>query len=503
MELNILNAARINISKSNIVSNFIWKFAERIGNQLVSLIVTIVLARLLSPSEYGLIAMGAVFITIANEFVATSFTNALIQKKDADNIDFSSVLFLNIGISIIMYGIIFITAPMIADFYDYEILTPVMRVLGLNLIIAAINSVQQAYISRNMIFKKFFYSTLGATLSSAIVGISMAYMGFGVWALVVQNILSGIVATCIIWFTVDWRPQRIFSINRVKGLFTFGWKLLGAGLLNTLSNQSNQLIIGKMYASSDLAYYNKGLLFPSMIMININASINSVMFPVIVMAQDDCERLKMLTRKFVRVSSYFIFPMMTGLAAIADPLISLLLTDKWLYCIPYLRIGCFIYSATIIQIAVQNAIMALGRSDVFLKMDIIRKILGISILIAVMNHGVMAIALFSIITASFSIVMVAIVSKHMIGYGYREHIYDNIPILIVSVIMGFLVYMFKFLELPNIITLLIQLPVGFITYMTLSLWFKFDGFILAVEYLKKLICIFPVYSIRSCGAKKS
>jgi len=146
MELNILNAARINISKSNIVSNFIWKFAERIGNQLVSLIVTIVLARLLSPSEYGLIAMGAVFITIANEFVATSFTNALIQKKDADNIDFSSVLFLNIGISIIMYGIIFITAPMIADFYDYEILTPVMRVLGLNLIIAAINSVQQAYI---------------------------------------------------------------------------------------------------------------------------------------------------------------------------------------------------------------------------------------------------------------------------------------------------------------------------------------------------------------------
>jgi len=476
----------VNITKSSIISNMFWKFSERAGAQVVSLIVAIILARLLSPAEFGLIAMVTVFITIANEFISSGFGSALIQKKDVDNLDYSSIFFLNIGLSIILYGIIFMSAPIVANFYGYEVLTPVMRVLGMRLILAAINTVQQAYVSRNMIFKKFFYATLGGTLVSAIVGIVMAYMGFGVWALVAQYMVNITVDTIILWFTVKWRPQLQFSIIRVKSLFSFGWKLLFAGLLNTLSNQSRQLIIGKIYSPSDLAYYNRGFQFPALIMTNINTSISAVMFPVVSKAQDDLERLKTLTRQFIRVSSYFIFPMMMGLAVVAEPFIKLLLTEKWLPCVPYLRIACFIHVVTIMQISIQNAIMARGRSDVFLKMDIISKVLGITLLICVMRQGVMAIALISIVTGTFNVVMKAIVSKRMIGYTYHEHLSDNVPILIAAVIMGVAVYLINLFGFSSIITMSIQIPLGIAIYLLLSLLFKLEGFTFVVEYVKTL-----------------
>lgn len=473
------------IAKSSIISNLFWKFSERIGAQVVSFVVTVVLARLLLPAEYGLIAMVTVFITIANAFVSSGIGIALIQKKDADNLDFSSIFFLNICLSIILYSIIFASAPIVANFYGYKVLTPVMRVMGLIVIVAAMQTVQQAYVSRNLIFKKFFFSTLGGTLVSAVAGIVMAFMGFGLWALVVQYMLDTTVNTIILWFTVKWRPQAQFSIKRVKSLFFFGWKLLCAGLLNTLAGQLGQLVIGKMYTSSDLAYYNKGLQIPALIMDNINTSISAVMFSVVSKTQDDLERLKTLTRQTIRVSSYFVFPMMIGLAVVAEPLVKLLLTEKWIFCAPYLRIGCFAYAVQIIQIAIQNAIMALGRSDVFLKMDIIRKVLFVLLLLFVMKHGVMAIALISIATGTISVIMVAIVSNHMIAYSYREHIHDNLPILFASLIMGVMVYLLNFLGFSDIITMCIQVPVGIISYLLLSKLFMFEGFALTVEYLNK------------------
>ena len=474
------------LHKSSIISNMFWKFAERTGAQIVTFILSLVLARLLSPNEYGIIAMVTVFIAIANVFVESSFGNALIQKKDADNLDFSSVLFLNIGLSLVLYGFIFVSAPIVADFYGYVILTPIMRVMGLRIIVAAINSVQHAYVSRNMIFKRFFYSTIGGTIVSAIVGISMAYMGFGVWALVAQYMVNTTVDAIVLWFTVKWRPEIQFSIIRVKSLFSFGWKLLVAQLLGTLANQSRQLIIGKMYTSSDLAYYNMGLRFPQPIISNINTSISAVMFPVVSKAQNDLERLKTLTRQSIKVSSYFIFPIMVGLAVVAEPLIELLLTEKWLPCVPYLRIACFTHAIIIMQIAMQNAIMALGRSDVFLKMDIISKVLGITLLICVMRQGVMAIALISIVTGTFNVVMKAIVSKRMIGYTYREHLADNVPILVVSTIMGVAVYLINLFGFSSIITMCIQIPLGIAIYLLLSLLFKLEGYVFVVGYIKEL-----------------
>jgi O-antigen/teichoic acid export membrane protein len=241
-----------------------------------------------------------------------------------------------------------------------------------------------------------------------------------------------------------------------------------------------------MYSPSDLAYYNKGMRFPVFIMTNINTSISAVMFPVVSKLQDDLERLKALTRKSIRVSSYFIFPMMIGLAVMADPFIELLLTEKWLPCVPYLRIACFTNAIIIMQIAMQNAIMARGRSDVFLKMDIISKILGITLLICVMKQGVMVIALTSLVTGTFNVLMKVFVSKRMFGYRFREHIADNVPILVVSTIMGAAVYLINLLGFSSIITMCIQIPLGIVIYILLSLLLKLEGFTFVVGYIKTL-----------------
>jgi len=473
------------ISKPSIVSNMFWKFAERTGAQAISLVVSIVLARLLSPNEFGLIAMVTVFISIANVFVSSGIGVSLIQKKNADNLDFSSVFFFNIGFSLILYGVIFISAPMVANFYGFEILSPVMRVIGLHVILASINNVQHAYVSRRMIFKKFFYATLGGTIFSAVVGIGLAYRGYGVWALVAQRLTNATVDTIILWFTVKWRPQMQFSVIRLKTLFSFGWKLLVAGLLNTVNTNIRQLIIGKMYLSSDLAYYNRGQQFPALIMKNINTTISSVMFPALSGIQDDIKRLKEMTRKTIRISSYLVFPMMIGLVVVAEPLVELVLTEKWLETVPYMRIACYTYAVIIMQIAIQNAINAIGRSDVFLKMDVISKVIGIILLISVMQRGVMAIALTSVITGTFNMVMKAIVSKHMFNYTYREYLSDNLPILFASVIMGVVVYTINLLDFSSFVTMCIQIPLGIIIYILLSLLFKLEGFTFIRMYMKK------------------
>ena len=276
---------------NKVLSGLFWKFGERISAQLVTFIVSIVLARLLSPDDYGNIALVTVFITIANVFVVNGFGSALIQKQEADNVDFSSVFYANIVFSCILYVIIFLVSPVVADFYASPILCPVLRVLGLRIPVAAINSVQQAYVSRHMLFKKFFFSTLFGTLLSGVVGCVMAYMGFGIWALVAQYLVNTSVDTIVLWFTVRWRPDFVFSFSRVKVLLSYGWKLLLSGLLDTGYTQLRSLIIGKKYTSADLAYYNRGQQYPQLVVTNINTSISSVLFPAISKCQDDLSRV--------------------------------------------------------------------------------------------------------------------------------------------------------------------------------------------------------------------
>lgn len=248
--------------KENAIKNLLWRFAERCGAQGVSLVVSIVLARILAPEAYGTVALVTVFTTILEVFVDSGLGTALIQKKDADDLDFSTVFYFNFAVCILLYFGMFLVAPAIAIFYDQSELVPLVRVISLTLIISGVKNIQQAYVSRNMLFKRFFFATIGGTVFSAILGITMAYLGFGVWALVVQQLSNAAIDTLILWITVKWRPKWMFSIRRLNCLFSFGWKLLVSGLLDTVYNNLRQLIIGKMYTPSSLAYYNKGNAVP-------------------------------------------------------------------------------------------------------------------------------------------------------------------------------------------------------------------------------------------------
>ena len=465
-----------NNMKNRAISGFLWRFFERCGAQGVTLVVSIVLARLLDPETYGTIALVTVFTVILDVFVNSGFGNALIQKKDADDLDFSSVFYFNVVMCIALYALLFACAPLIAKFYGLPELTALVRVLGLSLIISGVKNVQQAYVSKNLLFKKFFFATLGGTLGAAVVGIWMAYMGCGVWALVAQNLFNGAVDTIILWLTVKWRPKRMFSLERLKSLFSYGWKLLVSNLLDTGYNQLRQLIIGKMYTASDLAFYNKGTEYTHPIITNINSSIDSVLFPVMSEAQDDRETVKNMTRRAITVSSYIIWPMMMGIAACAKPLIRILLTDKWLPCVPFLRIFCIVYAFYPIHTANLNAIKALGRSDLFLKLEIIKKIVGLTIIFATMWYGVMAMAWGMLAGSFISQVINAWPNRKLLDYKYGQQIKDITPSILLSVAMFGIVYCVQLFELNDWLTLLIQIPLGVLIYVSGSKLFKMESY---------------------------
>lgn len=471
------------MEKMTVISNLVWRFAERCGAQLVSFIVSIVLARILAPEDYGTIALVTVFTAILQVFVDSGLGTALIQKKDADEIDFSSVFYFNFVVCLILYLGMFAAAPFIADFYGDVTLVPVIRILSLTIVISGVKGIQQAYVSRNMLFKRFFFSTIGGTIFSAVLGIAMAYAGFGIRALVAQQLSNTFIDTLILWITVRWRPTKSFSWTRLKYLLSFGWKLLVSSLLDTAYNNLRNLIIGKMYSSSDLAFYNQGDKFPKVIVTNINASIDSVLLPTMSSAQDDKERVKQMTRRAIKTSTYVMAPLMMGLAFCAEPIVSLVLTDKWLPCVPFLRIFCITYMFWPVHTANLNAINAMGRSDWFLRLEIIKKIMGMTILLSTMWFGVMAMAYSLLLSSVLSQIINSWPNRKLLGYGYLEQVRDFAPGISLAVIMGICVYFISFLHLPTIVTLLIQFIVGAAIYIGVSAILKLEEF----EYLLGMV----------------
>lgn len=465
--------------KNKAISGFLWRFLERCGAQVVTLVVSIILARLLDPNVYGTIALVSVFTIILDVFVNSGFGNALIQKKDADDLDFSSVFYFNIFMCIVLYALLFFTAPLIARFYETPELTPIIRVLGLTLLVSGIRNVQQAYVSKKLLFKRFFFSTIGGTIAAATVGIWMAFAGYGVWALVVQQLANGVVGTAILWATVKWRPKKMFSMERLKGLFSYGWKLLVSSLLDTGYNQLRQLIIGKLYTTVDLAFYNKGTEYTHPIITNINTAIDSVLFPVMSEVQDDGAAVKNMTRRSITVSSYIIWPMMMGIAACAEPIVRILLTEKWMPCLPFLRIFCIVYAFYPIHTANLNAIKALGRSDLFLKLEIIKKAVGLVIILATMWHSVMAMAWGMLAGSFFSQIINAWPNRKLLDYTYGQQLKDILPSILLSAVMFVAVYCVQLLDFNDWLTLLIQIPAGGLIYIGGSMIFKLDSF----EYL--------------------
>lgn len=470
-----------------VFSGLLWKFGERIGAQAVSFLVSIILARLLLPSDYGVIALITIFIDIANVFVSSGFGAALVQKKDADEVDFSSVFYFSIVMSWVLYAIVFFGAPAVAGFYGKEILTPVLRVMALKLPLAGVNSVQHAYVQKKMLFKRFFFSTLIGTVGSAVVGIVMAYTGFGAWALVAQYLFNSTMDTVVLWFTVRWRPVWRFSLGRMKYLFGFGWKMLASELIHTSYKQIRSLIIGKVYTEKDLAFYNQGGKLPNLIVTNINSSVSSVLFPAMTLKQDDTGKLKEMVRLSIRVSSYIMWPLMIGLLVMSEPIVRLMFTEKWLPCVPYMQIACIQFALEPVQTANVQAVKAMGKGRTYLIMEIVKKVFGIVMIVAVMYQGVMAIAVTAMFVTFFAALVNSTPNRKYLGYTYREQLVDLIPSILLAATMGICVYGVGKLPVPDLLSIVLQVISGAASYIVLSLVFRVSQFRYLLDMIKNFI----------------
>lgn len=479
----------VDVSKKNVTLNLFWRLAERCGAQGVSFIVSIVLARILSPDDYGKVAIITVIMQLLQVFIDGGLGNALIQKKDADDLDFSSVFYFNIAFCVVIYGALYICAPLIADYYNDVNYIEWIRVLGLILIISGVKNVQQAYVSRMLQFKKFFFATLIGTIISAFVGIAMALYGLGVWALIAQNLVNALIDTIVVWKLVKWRPHKKFSITRLGSLLSYGWKLLASNLIDTLYGNIRQLLIGKLYTSSDLAYYNRGRQFPNIIVMNVNTSIDNVLFPVMSYKQGDMNGLKKLMRKSIMVSNYIMAPLMIGLACAADTIVRLVLTEKWLSCVPFLRVFCVIYLFQPIHTANISVIKAMGRSDLVLKLEVIKKAIGIIMLLASMNYGVMAIAYTYLANNFLNQIINSWPNKRLSNYSYKDQIMDILPSTALALVMGICVIAIGRLKINSLLLLLIQIFVGMVVYALGSFVFKLEAFStirqMGVNYIAK------------------
>ena len=474
-------------SKQKVAGGLFWSYGERIMAQLVSLIVSIVLARLLDPENYGVISIVMIFITFCDAIVTGGFGNAIVQKKDADELDVNTMLCCSVATSILLYIIIFCAAPYIASFYNMPIIRPILRVLGLRLLISGVNSIQRAWIQKRMLFKRFFISTSFGTIISAVVGISMAYMGKGAWALVGQYLTNSFIDTTVLLITNDWKPRLQFSWKRAKEMLSYGWKVLVTTVVYTIEGDLRSLIIGKKFGSADLAYYDQGKKFPNLLVTNINTSISNVMFPVLSESQNDPTRLKQLCRRAVRIGIYLLSPLLIGLMGVADTFVIAILSEKWAPCIPFLRILTLVFLVRPFTTTCQQSILSVGRSDITLKIEIIVNAVAIGILFysVFILESVLGIAIGTLIAELVSMGMFMYYENKIIRYSYKEQLQDLLPSLGLATVMGVIVYIVQFLARYNGRALILQVVIGAAFYFAASYVLQFEPFVYLVGMLKE------------------
>ena len=472
--------------KRTVTTNFIWSFVSRWGSQLISFVVSIVLARILEPEMYGTVALVTVFTAVLSVFIDSGFGSALVQKKEADDVDFSTVFFFNIFVSLLLYAVMFFAAQPIADFYGIQELVLIVRVTSIGLIIAGIKNILISYIQRNLLYRKFFYSTLASIIGSGTAGISLALLGFGVWALVAQGLTMVIVDTVVLWAIVPWRPKMVFSLERLKGLFSFGWKILATCLVDKVYDNLRQLLIGKLYSATDLAMFDKAKGWPNLLFVNFSGAVDSVMYPVMARSQDDLARVTEVMRKTIKLNAFIVFPLLVALSVCAEPLIRLVLTEKWVPCAPYMVIICIVYMASSVQNTDMNMIRSIGRSDMFLALEIVKKVVDLILLIAVLNVSVFAVAASWAVSSIIAQLVTFVFVKKLVGLSVVEQIKDLVPSLLLCAAMGVPVYLLSLIGLPDILTLLAQAIVGVVIYLGLAKLFKVESLAQALEMLSTL-----------------
>lgn len=446
-----------------------WSTIERFAVQTVSFILGLIIARLLSPSDYGVIAMLAVFIAISQTFVDSGFSTALVRKIDRSESDNSTVFYFNIVVGLAVYVVMFFAAPFIAEFYQTPLLTQVTRVVSVTLIFSSFCVVQQALLTAKMDFKSQAKISLLSAIISGGVGIALAYYGYGVWALVVQTVVASLLRMVLLWVFSRWRPRAPFSKSSFRELFSFGSKLLASGLLDTLYNNAYTIVIGKLFSAASLGLYSRANQFAQFPSSNITGIIQRVTFPVLSSIQNEDERLRINYRKLIRMSGFIIFPLMIGLAAVANPLIEILLTEKWIGAVIYLQIICFAMMWFPIHAINLNLLQVKGRSDLFLRVEIIKKIIGISILCITIPMGLLAMCYGRVVSSLLALIINTYYTGKLINVGFVIQMCDLLPSLIKSLIMGLLVWVVIMFFDSAIVKILLALITGAASYLLMSI----------------------------------
>lgn len=474
-----------NTLKQKTVTGVIWKFFERIGAEIVTFIVSLILARILPTSDYGVIAIVSVLISLLNVFVVSGYGTSLIQKKDANENDFNTIFTFSGILSIFLYIVLFFSAPYIAKFYDKPILTSLIRVMGLRLPISSYNAIQYAYVAKRMEFKKFFYSTLSGTIVSAVIGISMASLGFGVWALAGQYISLTLVNTIVLCFIVPWRYKPYYSHKLAVPLIKYGSNVLLATLMDTLYLEVRSLIIGKKYDVEALAYYNRGEQFPKLIALNLATTIDGTLMPAFCKIQDNIDALRNAFRRSIQVSTTIVTPLMIGMAVVAKPMVTVILTEKWLEAVPYIQIYCISYMFNPLQSASNQIIKALGKSRLFLYLEIFKKSIFIISLLFAVKFGPIYIAMTAVLVMVVSVVVNMTIMRKLLNYSFKQQIIDILPQIVLAATMGIAIMLLKYIISQTIILLIVQVILGALIYIALYYLFKRDMFNYVVGLIKK------------------
>lgn len=449
------------------VKSVIWSAIERFSVQAIQFVLTIILARLISPAEFGLIAMLGIFMQVAQSFVDSGFSNALIQKKNRSEIDFSTVFYFNCAISIVTYIVLYISAPYIAQFYNEPILENVCKWIGINLIIQGIAVVQVAKLTINLNFKTQAKASLVAITISGVLGVFLAYNGYGVWALVTQSLVNSLINTLLLFLFTKWKPTLEFSLSSLKSMFAFGSKLLFSGLLHTIYTNMYSLVIGKKYNAIDVGYYNQSSQIARFPSVSLMAIITRALYPIQCQNQDNYQLLQQSFIKYLKMSCFLVFTIMTGIATLSEPLIIFLLTKKWAPIAPILSILCIGYMFTSVTVLNNQILNVRGRSDLYLKVEIIKKIVGVIILLTTIPWGLTIICLGILLYNICDMLMVIYYSKKIIHIGYIKQVKAITPISITILITGLLTYTYVAL----VDNLYIQLFGGTLLYLLFFVFF--------------------------------
>ena len=451
--------------KQKTTKGLFWSSVERFSNQGMSFFFSVILARMLAPSDFGIIAMITIFFAVAQSFVDSGFSNALVRKTDRREEDLSTCFYFNIGVGIVAYIVLFLIAPFIADFYNQPILSPIIRITGFGVVLNSLCVVQQALFTIKIDFKSQAKVTLSATIISGIVGVVLAYQGYGVWALVWQGVVLSLVRMGLLWLMSKWRPTTGFSKSSFNYLFGYGSKLLASGLLDTIYNNIYPIVIGKFYSPAQLGNYSRALSFAQLPSSNITSILQRVTFPVLSTIQDDMPRLQTNYRRLLKLSAFIVFPLMMGLAAVAFPVIRIILTPKWEGCSLYLQIICFALMWYPIHAINLNLLQVKGRSDLFLRLEIIKKIVGVCIMCITIPLGITAMCIGMVVSSLISLFINTYYTGKLINIGCLKQMRDLTPIFINSLIMGGIVYFSIQISDNDILQLSLSIIVGVLSYI--------------------------------------